>query len=472
MNKNVSMKPLTSLQSWVSCKILPDNNEGPITPDAIYCPGRVGHVAVCIRDELFVWGGYYQNEQWGTVYCKKAEVWVYSLDRDRWSRYFPRGAGSRHSSGSCSTMVWPYWYVLCGYLARGYTNIIWRLNMLTCTFESVRPQGDAISPRDKTVAWALDSRIFVLGGYGSVPLMCHIWDAEEDIYVREPMIEEDRGWLDQLAAFDTLTQTWALVETRGVSPLPRAAHSAVRVDMAVYIFGGRLAGVRMSDLHRLDLQSFTWSGALACNGDGPEGRSWHTMTRINEKNVILMGGYSDSNEILDDLWMLNVESLTWSLLQQHTQMPRLWHTACTNSMGDLLIFGGCTNNILDIASPMESSGDVLTVRLEPYSLERLSMHVLWKSRPGSWASWRSLPRNFRNWLEQREKAGWEMNRMIYRCQAYSMYGPSLTQLSVLQPGQADLINKSIVDIVELELEKQKDSQDKSTVDDSGIPYVQ
>ena len=47
---------------------------------------------------------------------------------------------------------------------------------------------------------------------------------------------------------------------QGPRPLARAAHTAVRVDMAVYIFGGRNMGQRMGDLHKLDLQDFTWSG--------------------------------------------------------------------------------------------------------------------------------------------------------------------------------------------------------------------
>ena len=58
--------------------------------------------------------------------------------------------------------------------------------------------------------------------------------------------------------------------------------------------------------------------------------------------------------------MLNVESLSWSLLDQHTCRPRLWHTACTNSMGDLLIFGGCINNILDSTIRMVNVEDSIS----------------------------------------------------------------------------------------------------------------
>ncbi|KAK3783430.1 hypothetical protein RRG08_033690 [Elysia crispata] len=451
MNKNISMRPLSTFPSWIECRKLPEDAEGSANPDESYCSGRVGHVAVSIMDELLVWGGYFERG-WGSVYCSKSEVWNYSLDMDCWFRYFPHGTGPHHTSGACSAVVWPYWYILCGHLSRGHTNHIFRLNLLTCTFETVVPNGNMICPRDKTVSWVLDSRIFVFGGYGGAPLMCHLWNRETDVYARESW-EDDRGWNNQLASFDTVTQEWKLVETQGPRPLARAAHTAVRVDMAVYIFGGRNMGQRMGDLHKLDLQDFTWSGELCCQGPKPEGRSWHIMARINKQNLILMGGYNDFDQILDDLWMLNVESLSWSLLDQHTCRPRLWHTACTNSMGDLLIFGGCINNILDSTIRMETSDHVLAVRLEPYSLERLCLHELWKNRYVNWSSWACLSQNFRKWLEQRQQSSSDLNRRIYRCQAIAIYGPNLRHLSVLQPEQADFINMNI-----LELERVRSSR--------------
>ncbi|KAK3783433.1 hypothetical protein RRG08_033693 [Elysia crispata] len=59
MNKNISMRPLSTFPSWIECRKLPEDAEGSANLDEGYCSGRVGHVAVSIMDELLVWGGYF-----------------------------------------------------------------------------------------------------------------------------------------------------------------------------------------------------------------------------------------------------------------------------------------------------------------------------------------------------------------------------------------------------------------------------
>ncbi|KAK3783434.1 hypothetical protein RRG08_033693 [Elysia crispata] len=62
MNKNISMRPLSTFPSWIECRKLPEDAEGSANLDEGYCSGRVGHVAVSIMDELLVWGGYFVSE--------------------------------------------------------------------------------------------------------------------------------------------------------------------------------------------------------------------------------------------------------------------------------------------------------------------------------------------------------------------------------------------------------------------------
>ncbi|GFS22868.1 kelch domain-containing protein 2-like [Elysia marginata] len=443
MNNSILVQPLSTFASWIECRRLPQGEVGSVNPDEIYCPERVGHVAVCILDELLVWGGYHERRL-GYGYCTGSEVWSYNLDLDRWFKYVPHGNSPEFASGACSAVVWPYWYIFLGHNLNGNSNEMSRLNLQTCTWESVGPEM-RISPRDKSVAWVFGSKIFVFGGYGVSPYTTYLWNRETDVFSKENWNDE-RGWDNQIASFDTLTNQWHPVETRGPKPKARAAHSAVRVGEAVYIFGGRSGGMRMADLHRLDLLDLTWSGELSCQGQRPEGRSWHTMSALSRHKLVLMGGYNTSGQILDDLWLLSLESMSWSILLQHSNRFRLWHTSCANSMGDVLIFGGCTNDILDNSRRMEASDHVLTVRLEPFSLERLCMHRLWRNGYSNQAGWDSLPRSCQLWLEAYKRSNSEINRRIYRCNATSLHGPSLRQLTVLQPDQANYINMNIFEL--------------------------
>ena len=46
--------------------------------------------------------------------------------------------------------------------------------------------------------------------------------------------------------------------------------------------------------------NFFFRTRLSCQGQKPEGRSWHTMTRLDRQNLILMGGYNDRDQILGE----------------------------------------------------------------------------------------------------------------------------------------------------------------------------
>ena len=50
------------------------------------------------------------------------------------------------------------------------------------------------------------------------------------------------------------------VYLQGPTPSPRAAHAAIRFGNVVYLFGGRHGDRRMNDLHMLDLETLMWSG--------------------------------------------------------------------------------------------------------------------------------------------------------------------------------------------------------------------
>lgn len=50
----------------------------------------------------------------------------------------------------------------------------------------------------------------------------------------------------------------------------------------------------------------------------------------------------------DDVWLLSLVTLQWTLVSPTNGYPLLWHTASTTQSGSVLVFGGCSNNILNI----------------------------------------------------------------------------------------------------------------------------
>ena len=52
--------------------------------------------------------------------------------------------------------------------------------------------------------------------------------------------------------------------------------------------------------------------------------------------------------VAGDAWLLDLENRHWAQLHMPSTSKRLWHTGCQSVDGDILVFGGCRNNILNI----------------------------------------------------------------------------------------------------------------------------
>ncbi|KAH9507206.1 Kelch domain-containing protein 2 [Bulinus truncatus] len=399
--------------------------------ESYYRRERCGHNAVCINNELLIWGGYNDSVEGGSTYCERDVILNYNLDLDLWTCVKTNGELPKHRSGASGALLWPYWYILCGHTFEGDTNDVHRLNLISLVWEKLNPSGLSISPRDKSSCWVYRSRIYCFGGFGSKPSK-YLWDNENDKFTLEPM--NFRGWNDQVLYFDTDQMEWVLVACKGPKPKGRAAHTTVCINSIVYLFGGRHKSKRMNDLHCFNLETHTWSGTKYCKGNQPIGRSWHSMTAISHSELIIYGGFSNDNEPLDDMWLLDVDCFCWTLVKPSTGHPRLWHSACMNMHGEVLIFGGCCSNILLDREIMVTSDQVIVLRTSPFTLERLCLHTVYKYQKLLKGGWDTLPQMLHEWLHLKAKES--ENMILDKCNAISLLGPSVQQLSVISSEDA------------------------------------
>lgn len=64
----------------------------------------------------------------------------------------------------------------------------------------------------------------------------------------------------------------------------------------------------LSDIWAYSLEKGTWSVVLPQNKELPDARGWFDadVVKINDKeSVVVAGGLGESNERLDDLWVLS-----------------------------------------------------------------------------------------------------------------------------------------------------------------------
>ncbi|KAF8400218.1 hypothetical protein HHK36_013515 [Tetracentron sinense] len=118
------------------------------------------------------------------------------------------------------------------------------------------------------------------------------------------------------------------------------------------IHGGiGLDGLRLCDTWLLDLsngiRSATWNEIVAC--PSPSARSGHTLTYIGGTRMVLFGGRGIGYEVLNDVWLFDVEEgyPTWVQLIHESRnisegvpLPRVGHSATLILGGGVLIYGG------------------------------------------------------------------------------------------------------------------------------------
>uniref|UniRef100_A0A0B7A2M6 Uncharacterized protein n=1 Tax=Arion vulgaris TaxID=1028688 RepID=A0A0B7A2M6_9EUPU len=150
----MALKSLCLLPAWQKKKLSPQSR----MIKEYYCPDRCGHNAVCIKEELIIWGGY--NENNGSTYCSNTALWVYKLDLDVWMQYKATGRAPPKRSGACSALLWPYWYIFCGHTYNGNGNDMYRLDLINLNWEQVCVMEPSISPRDKASSWVYGNRYF------------------------------------------------------------------------------------------------------------------------------------------------------------------------------------------------------------------------------------------------------------------------------------------------------------------------
>ncbi|XP_061363797.1 acyl-CoA-binding domain-containing protein 6 [Gastrolobium bilobum] len=200
---------------------------------------------------------------------------------------------------------------------------------------------------------------------------------------------------------------WVPIPVSGARSPPRYKHAAAVVDEKLYIAGGSRNGRHLSDIQVFDLRSLTWSSLklkanagkddVSSSQESLPATSGHNMIRWGEKvlllggnskdssdkltvryidvktcqfgviktsgsvpiarmgqsatlfgsRVILFGGEDMSRKLLNDVHVLDLENMTWDMINtsQTPPAPRYDHAAAMQGERYLLIFGGCSHSV-------------------------------------------------------------------------------------------------------------------------------
>ncbi|KAM4901691.1 host cell factor 2 isoform 2-T2 [Sylvia borin] len=240
---------------------------------------RHGHRAVAIRELLIIFGG--GNEGIAD------ELHVYNTVTNQWFLPAVRGdippGCAAHGFVCDGTRI----LVFGGMVEYGrYSNDLYELQASRWLWKKVKPQapsnGSPPCPRLGHSFSLYGNKCYLFGGLAN---------ESEDSNNNVPRYLNDFYELELQHGSGVVG--WSIPVTKGVLPSPRESHTAIvycRKDVGspkMYIFGG-MCGCRLNDLWELDIETMTWSRPET-KGTVPLPRSLHTANVIGNKMYVFGG---------------------------------------------------------------------------------------------------------------------------------------------------------------------------------------
>ncbi|KAF5792633.1 putative galactose oxidase/kelch, beta-propeller, kelch-type beta propeller [Helianthus annuus] len=291
-------------------------------------PGkRWGHTCNAVRGGqlLYIFGGYSQHN------TQTNKVHVYDTTARTWSEPDMQGTlPVPRDSHSCTT-VGDKLFVFGGTDGNISLKDLHVLDTSTNTWMTPCVRGEGPEAREGHSAAVVGKRLFIFGGCGK----------SSDTPVEE--------YFDDLYILNTETMVWKRVATTGIPPAKRNSHTCVSWKNKIIVIGGEdTQNYYMSDVQMLDTDTLTWT-KLITNGELLPPRAGHTTVALG-KNLLVFGGFTDAEDLYDDLYMFDLETFRWTKVITLGVGPSARFSMAGSTLhpqhGGVLIFmGGCNKSL-------------------------------------------------------------------------------------------------------------------------------
>ncbi|XP_024970653.1 rab9 effector protein with kelch motifs-like isoform X3 [Cynara cardunculus var. scolymus] len=291
-------------------------------------PGkRWGHTCNAVRGGqlLYIFGGYGEDN------TQTNKVHVYETTTRTWSEPDMQGTlPVPRDSHSCTT-VGDKLFVFGGTDGNIPLKDLHILDTSTNTWMAPYVRGDGPEAREGHSAALIGKRLFIFGGCGK----------SFDTPVEE--------YFDDLYILNTETMVWKRVATTGIPPAKRNSHTCVSWKNKIIVIGGEdTQNYYMSDVQMLDTDTLTWT-KLVTNGELLPPRAGHTTIALG-KNLFVFGGFTDAEDLYDDLYMFDLETFSWTKVMTTGEGPSARFSMAGSTLhpqlGGVLIFmGGCNKSL-------------------------------------------------------------------------------------------------------------------------------
>ncbi|KAI3470525.1 hypothetical protein Pfo_027188 [Paulownia fortunei] len=239
----------------------------------------------------------------------------------------------------------------------------WHLQLNYDQWVALPVSGQRPAARYKHAAAVFDEKLYIMGG------------------------SRNGRYLSDFQVFDLKNLTWSTIklnmeanDVKSKDGIPLEAfpatsgHSMIRWETRLLLLAGLSKNVTDRVTVRfVDLESHN-CGVIETFGNVPVARSGQSVTLFGSK-LIMFGGEDGNRRLLNDVHVLDLETMTWSAVEttQTPPPPRFDHIAALHAERYLFIFGGCSHSVffndlhvLDLEtmewSQPQLQGDMATAR--------------------------------------------------------------------------------------------------------------
>ena len=368
---------------------------------------RHGHIAHQIDHEIIMFGGEIDSQFLDRTSFHT--IWIFNLYVQLWKKHVipPMETVPKTLYSSRAAVINKDIYVFGGLVVKPYDetsnrifirnsrNSLWKLTRTpieSFVWNQIPGQSETKTPSPRYChdAWRYCEKLWVFGGCGHmVPEINLIEHGDFNAYVYQNISFFSNN---QLLCFDPSGNEWTNPNCQGTPPSPRMLHTCAAHGDKVWLYGGVanpnfINSSRLDDLYQLDMLSLTWtkieehlikSQRLGC-----------TLTAVTDGQLVLHGGGRSLRNPCCCTWIVDVTaytkvtplstSVSCSLYRSDKDHPRSHHTGCLGMNAEIVIIGGLYK---DLKTDMEDMSYNMTfhVMLEPRMLQQLAMATVYKHR--------------------------------------------------------------------------------------------
>ena len=261
---------------------------------------------------------------------------------------------------------------------------LWKLSSSEeeITWTEIKFYTGQLTPKGRSfhAGWEHQNKLWIFGGRAK-----YYDDSFHDIEDFQ-VLDTHGGYTKQLWCFTPATNTWTIVKCTGSVPSPRFQHAITKIQTSIWLHGGKDHHGKFDDLYELNLQSLTWTQIQSSGSWKPNKMYGHSLVAISNKQIVLYGVHGS--------WILDLPSLSWKwylipacVNGVPSEENRRWQHSGTIGINTVIIFGGFSH-----PSKITVNG-ILCIVFEPKSLLKSCLETVYKHRSLLKDKWHILPRN-------------------------------------------------------------------------------